>query len=47
MLEWAVKNNPNNATAFEALKSVNQSLSLPEEHNSLFENAEVQIEAES
>jgi len=47
MLEWAVKNNPDNQTAIEALKSVNQILSLPEIHNSLFENAVVQIEAES
>ncbi len=47
MLEWAVKNDPNNATAVEALKQANQTLSLPENHNSLFENAEVQIANES
>jgi GT2 family glycosyltransferase/glycosyltransferase involved in cell wall biosynthesis len=44
MLEWAVKNNPANTTAVEALKSVNEVLSLPENHNSLFENEVEQVE---
>jgi tetratricopeptide (TPR) repeat protein len=47
MFEWAVKNNPDNKTAIEALKSVNQTLTFPENHNSLFENQEVQAGAES
>ena len=47
MIEWAIKNNTNNQMAIDALKSVNEVLSLPENHNTLFENAEVQIEAES
>jgi GT2 family glycosyltransferase/ubiquinone/menaquinone biosynthesis C-methylase UbiE len=47
MLEWAVKNNPDNQTAVESLKSINQTLSLPENHNSLFENIAIQVEAES
>ena len=47
MLEWAVKNNPDNQTAVEALKSVNQLLAFPENHNSLFENQEVQVGVES
>lgn len=46
MLEWAVKNSPQNQTAVEALKSVNQTLSLPENHNSLFENSVEQVGAE-
>jgi tetratricopeptide (TPR) repeat protein len=37
MIEWAIKNDPENTTAFEALKSVNESLSLPQNHNSLLE----------
>lgn len=47
MFEWAVKNNPHNQTAVEALKSVNHTLAFPENHNSLFETVENQIEAES
>ncbi len=47
MIEWAIKNNTNNQMAIDALKSVNEVLSLPENHNTLFENAEVQIEVES
>lgn len=47
MFEWAVKNNPNNQTAIEALKAVNQILSLSENHNSLFENTEIQVEADT
>jgi|WetSurMetagenome_2_1015567.scaffolds.fasta_scaffold02216_10 GT2 family glycosyltransferase/ubiquinone/menaquinone biosynthesis C-methylase UbiE len=47
MIEWAVKNNPQNAKAIEALKSVNEALSLPENHNSLFENVVEQVETES
>lgn len=46
MLEWAVKNSPQNQTAVEALKSVNQTLLLPENHNSLFENSVEQVGAE-
>jgi GT2 family glycosyltransferase/glycosyltransferase involved in cell wall biosynthesis len=46
MFEWAVKNNPQNQTAAEALKSVNEVLSLPENHNSLLENAVEQVGAE-
>ncbi|NWF90421.1 MAG: glycosyltransferase [Ignavibacteriaceae bacterium] len=37
MFEWAVKNNPQNQTAFGALKTVNEILSLPQNHNSLEE----------
>lgn len=48
MIEWAIKNNPNNQMAVDALKSVNDVLSLPENHNSLFENQEIRdhVEAE-
>lgn len=44
MFEWAVKNNPGNLKAVEALKSVNTALSIPENHNSLFENIVEQVE---
>ena len=47
MLEWAVKNNPQNNNAIEALKTVNQNLSLPGNHNSLFENEMIPVESES
>ncbi|MDP2366247.1 MAG: glycosyltransferase, partial [Ignavibacteria bacterium] len=47
MFEWAVKNNPNHQMAIDALKSVNEHLSLPENHNSLFEIEVVQVESES
>ena len=47
MLEWAVKNDPDNQTVVEALKSVNQMLDFPENHNSLFENQEVKVEVEN
>lgn len=47
MLEWAVKNDPANQNASEALKSVNQILTLPENHNSLFENETAPIEIEN
>ena len=46
MIEWAVKNNPKNSKAIEALKSVNEVLSLPENHNSLLENVVEQVGAE-
>ncbi|MBK7632425.1 MAG: hypothetical protein IPJ23_17325 [Ignavibacteriales bacterium] len=46
MIEWAVKNNPENAKAVEALKSVNEVLSLPENHNSLLESLVEQVEVE-
>ena len=45
MIEWAVKNNSENTKALEALKSVNEVLSLPENHNSLFEKVVEQVEA--
>jgi GT2 family glycosyltransferase/glycosyltransferase involved in cell wall biosynthesis len=35
MLEWAIKNDPQNQKAAEGLKAVNEILSLPSEHNSL------------
>ena len=47
MLEWAVKNDPKNLKAIEGLKAVNETLSLPEHHNSLFENELEQIELEN
>lgn len=47
MLEWAVKNNPQNNNAVEALKTVNQNLSFPEDHNSLFENELIPVGSES
>jgi GT2 family glycosyltransferase/MoaA/NifB/PqqE/SkfB family radical SAM enzyme/glycosyltransferase involved in cell wall biosynthesis len=47
MFEWAVKNNSRNQKAIDALKLVNQNLSLPENHNSLFENEMIPIESES
>ncbi len=47
MLEWASKKDPDNQIVIDALKSVNKMLDLPENHNSLFENAEVIVEAES
>lgn len=46
MLEWAIKNNRENQTALEALKTVNQILTLPENHNSLFETEIAQVESE-
>ncbi|KAB2845571.1 MAG: hypothetical protein F9K42_12540 [Ignavibacterium sp.] len=46
MLEWAVKNNPQNFNAIEALKTVNQNLSLAEDHNSLFENETITVKAQ-
>ncbi|MDT3695773.1 MAG: glycosyltransferase [Ignavibacterium sp.] len=45
MLEWAVKNNPQNLNAIEALKTVNQNLSLADDHNSLFENKTFTVES--
>ena len=47
MLEWAVKNDPANQNANEALKTINQLLTLPENHNSLFENKTTPIEIEN
>lgn len=47
MFEWAVKNNSRNQKAIDALKLVNQNLSLPENHNSLFENEMIPVESES
>lgn len=47
MIEWAIKNNPNNKMAIEALISVNEVLSLPAEHNSLFNEVEMNVETES
>lgn len=44
MVEWAIKNNPENVKAIEALKSVNEVLSLPQDHNSLLENIVEQVE---
>jgi GT2 family glycosyltransferase len=38
MLEWAIKNDPQNQKAAEGLKAVNEILSLPAEHNSLIVN---------
>ena len=47
MFEWAVKNNPEYVNAFEALKSVNEILTLPQNHNSLFEEVATQVDAEN
>lgn len=47
MFEWAVKNNSQNQKAIDALKLVNQNLSLPVNHNSLFENEMIPVESES
>ena len=47
MFEWAVKNNPEYLKAFEALKSVNEILTLPQNHNSLFEEVATQVEVEN
>lgn len=47
MLEWAVKNNPQNQNAIKALKTVNIALSFPENHNSLLESEIPQVEYES
>jgi GT2 family glycosyltransferase/ubiquinone/menaquinone biosynthesis C-methylase UbiE len=47
MIEWAIKNNPENAKAIESLKSVNEVLYLPENHNSLFEKVVEKVGAES
>lgn len=38
MLEWAIKNDPENQKAAEGLRAVNEILSLPAEHNSLIVN---------
>lgn len=38
MLEWAIKNDPQNQKAAEGLKAVNEILSLAPEHNSLIVN---------
>jgi len=46
MFEWAIKNNSKNINALEALKSVNEILAFPSEHNSLFEVEVETIEAE-
>ena len=46
MFEWAIKNNSKNVNALEALKSVNEILAFPSEHNSLFEVEVETIEAE-
>ena len=47
MLEWAVKNDPQNKNAIEMLRAVNQYLSLSEDHNSLFESESMLIGLES
>ena len=46
MFEWAIKNNSKNVNALEALKSINEILAFPSEHNSLFEVEVETIEAE-
>ena len=46
MFEWAIKNNSKNVNALEALKSVNEILAFPSEHNSLFEVEVETIESE-
>jgi tetratricopeptide (TPR) repeat protein len=47
MFEWAVKNNHENVNALEALKTVNDSLSLPQNHNSLSEEVVTYVEVKN